>query len=335
MPSDPRVSKALAALAQPIAEFRAAVNGALAQAEAFTLAQTADAGTRAARASAELGQFAGSHIDAGKFASLFPAYGKADAASQAALDKAVAVLRRVAGQGEEMAVAEVTDGRKLGATIDAALAGAGQAFGAIIITELVRGGRYDAAKHDALLDPTEFRAWNNAERRFAPPLVVVVNGADLHAGALLDFADGREKLVLVVQGDAPPAALARCITPGTFVLQTTDGTGLDRLALYDGPAIAAYMPEGAATFMHDPNAGKETWQRITVPFLPKGPFKAIGGFSAWQMEQDVKMLADLARTPFNVPVGAGDKSAPAMGAGEAVDRLANWLLGASGVAGSN
>lgn len=331
MPSDPRVAQALAALAQPIAEFRAAVQGALAQAEAFTAAQTADAATQAARAAIELGAFAQKHVDAAKFASLFPAVAKADKASQVALAKAVKILRRVAGQGEEMAVATVTDGVKLGATIDAALAGAGQAFGAIIITELVRGGRYKAAEHERLLDPAEFRAWNNAERRFAPPLVVEVNGADLHAGALLDFADGREKIVLVVQGAAPPAALVRCITPGTFVLQTVDGTGLDRLAGYAGPAIAALLPEGAATFMHDPNAGKEPWQRLTVPFMPAGPFKAVGGFSAWQMEQDVKMLAELARTPFAVPSAPGGKGEPALGAGEAVDRIASWLLDTSGL----
>ena len=335
MPSDPRVAQALAALAQPIAEFRSAVQGALAQAEAFMAAQTADPSAQAARAATELGAFASSHVDPAKFAAMFPAVATADRSSQAALEKAAKVLRRVAGQGEEMAVAIVTDGVKLGATIDAALSGAGQAFGAIIITELVRGGRYNPTLHERLLDPSEFRAWNNAERRFAPPLVVEVDGADLHAGALLDFADGREKIVLVVRGAAPPAALVRCITPGTFVLQTVDGTGLNRLAGYEGPAIAALLPEGAAAFMHDPTAGKEPWQRLTVPFLPKGPFKAVGGFSAWQMEQDVKMLADLARTPFVVPTAAGDKGVPAIGAGEAVDRLASWLLGASGVTGTN
>jgi hypothetical protein len=335
MPSDPRVAQALAALAQPIAEFRAAVQGALAQADAFIAAQTADAASQSARAAAELGVFAASHIDAGKFAALFPSFAKADKASTAALTKAAKILRDVAAQGDALCQAEVTDGRKLGATIDTALAKVGQAFGAIIITELVRGGRYKAAEHERLLDPSEFRAWNRAERRFAPPLVVEVNGADLHAGALLDFADGREKIVLVVRGATPPAALVRCITPGTFVLQTVDGTGLNRLAGYEGPAIAAFLPEGAAAFMHDPTAGNEPWQRLTVPFLPSAPIKAVGGSSAWQMGEDLKMLAELARTPFAVPGAHGAKGAPALGASEAVDRLANWLLGASGVSGAN
>jgi hypothetical protein len=52
------------------------------------------------------------------------------------------------------------------------------------------------------------------------------------------------------------------------------------------------------------------------------------------MEQDVKMLADLARTPFAVPAAPGAKGAPALGAGEAVDRIASWLLETSGIKGT-
>ncbi len=76
--------------------------------------------------------------------------------------------------------------------------------------------------------------------------MVAVDGSEVHAGALAEFADGREKLVLVVRGASAPAPLARCITPGTLVLQTDDGRGLDRVAAFDGPAIAAIVPEGAA-----------------------------------------------------------------------------------------
>ncbi len=332
MPSDSRVGAALAALQTPIAEFRAAVQGALAQADAFLLAQSADGTAQAALAGVELGHFAEQRVDAARFAALFPAVVAADAEAMAALERARGILRAVGTRGDASFVAEVSGGLKLGATIDAALAAIGSAFGAIIITELVRGGRYKAAEHARLLDPTEFRAWNRAERRFAPPLIVEVDGADLYAGALLDFADGREKIVLVVRGDAPPAPLARCITPGTFVLQTVDASGLDRIAGFEGPAIAALMPEGAAVFMHDPSAGKEAWQRVAVRHLPPMPTKGLGGMSKWQMGEDLKMLADLARTPFAVPGPGGAKGAPAMGSDEAVDRIANWLLGASGIA---
>jgi len=136
----------------------------------------------------------------------------------------------------------------------------------------------------------------------------------------------------VVRGPCAPAPLARCVTAGTLVLQTTDGTGLDRVASFDGPAIAAMLPQGAAVFMHDPLGGREPWQRITVHHLPDAPKRAIGGLSAFQMGQDLSLLADLARTPFAVPA-AGGAGTPAVGASDAVDRIASWLITQSGLSG--
>jgi hypothetical protein len=52
------------------------------------------------------------------------------------------------------------------------------------------------------------------------------------------------------------------------------------------------------------------------------------------MEQDVRMLAELARTPFAVPATPGAKGAPAIGAADAVDRISAWLLGTSGISGN-
>jgi len=196
MPSDPRIALALGALKQSTAEFRSAVQGALAQAESFLAAQSADPLARSERAARELGVFGARHVNAERFAAVFGTAPPTEPASREALDRAITILRDVATQGDALFVAEVTKGRPLGVTIDEALAGAGRAFGAIVIAELVRGGRYIPAEHDRLLDATEFRAWNKAERRFAPPLVVEVKGSELHAGALLDFADGREKLSL-------------------------------------------------------------------------------------------------------------------------------------------
>lgn len=331
MLSDPRVALALGALKQSTAEFRTAVSGALAQIESMLTAQAADPEARAERARRELGVFAAGRVKVGGFSSLFHSVTPLDEASKKALEHAVGHLRAVSAQGDSVFVAEVAPGRGLGATIDEALAVAGRAFGAIIIAELVRGGRYRPALHDRLFNAAEFRAWNRAERRFAPPLVVGISGPDLHPGALLDFADGREKLVLLVRGEMSPAALVRCVTPGTFVMQSVDGQGLERMAAFEGPAIAALVPEGAAVFMHDPARGPEAWQRLTVKDLPQAPSRAIGGASPWQMGQDLKMLADLARTPFAVPGASGARAAPAMGAEDAVDRLAGWLLDSSGL----
>lgn len=325
MPSDPRLSQALGALAQPIAEFRAIVDGAIAQAEAYVAAQRATTSDRTVRAGASLGRFAEGRIDASAFAALFPPVAAATPLALAALDRALATLREVRARGDELFVVDVAPGGRLGPALDAALAEAGRAFGAVVLAEVVRGGRY-TPEHERLLQSHEFRSWNRNERRFAPPLAVLVDGADIQSGALMDFADGREKIVLVVRGPAPPAPLARCITPGTFVVQTVDGSGLDRIASFNGPAVAAIMPEGAAVFMHDPTASKEPWQRMTVRHLPDPPKKAVGGQSAWQMTQDLRVVSDLAATPFSVPV-AGGGAVPAMGATDATDKITAWLLG--------
>src|ERR1019366_2400837 len=207
------------------------------QADAFLAAQGATGDEAAERARAELGEFADSRIDATAFASIFPKARHVDAGARDALRRAAEELRSVSARGDDLFRIAVPSGARLGIAVNAALGGVGRAFGAVALTELVRGGRYQPAQHDRLLDDVEFLAWNKAERRFAPPLVIEVDGADLHAGALADFADGRQKLVLVVRGPCGPAPLARCITPGTLVLQTTDGAGLDRVASFDGPAI--------------------------------------------------------------------------------------------------
>jgi hypothetical protein len=327
MPSDDsRIRLALHALAGPIAEFRAAIAGALAQAEATLARATADPGARAERAAAELGAFATGRIRAAAFAELTARSGLPDAAGRSALARAVAVLRGVADRGDALFTAEVPPGGIPGAVIGAALAEAGRAFGAAIVAERVRGGSYRPESDDRLLEPLSFTTWNRAERRFAPPLVVSVEGADLNAGALTEFCDGRAKLVLVVRGGCAPAALARLITPGTFVVQTADASGLDRMAAFDGPSVAALVPEGAARFLHDPAGGRESWQRLSIAHLPEAPRRGLGPQSAWQMAEDLHQLAALARTPFAMPAPAGAAPSPALGETEAVDRLAAWLL---------
>jgi len=332
MQSDSRLTLALAALAQPIAEFRSIVDGAIAQGESFLAAQHASAPERADVATNALGPFAVGRIDAAAFATLFPPVAIASPGALAALERALAILRHVRERGDALFVVDVPAGHRLGPELEMALVEAGRAFGAVVLAEIVRGGHY-TPEHERLLHPHEFRSWNKSERRFAPPLAVLVDGADLQVGALMDFADGREKIIVVVRGASPPAPLARCITPGTFVLQTIDGGGLDRVAAFNGPVIAALVPDGAAAFMHDPAAGKEPWQRITVRQIPSAPKKAVGGQSAWQMAEDLRVVTDLATTPFSVPAPAGASATPAVGATDATDRIAAWLLGQAGMPG--
>jgi hypothetical protein len=331
MPSDARLVPVLTAMARPIADFRAIIQGAIAQAVAFLAEQAAGSDERARRAGVELGAFAAGRIDPARFAAVFPAVPPAGLTAIAALTRALATLRAMADRGDSAFLVHLPAGGRLGARVGDALAQIGQALGAVLLADAVRGGRYEAARHDPLLHPAEFLSWTRAERRYAPPLIVSLDGADLHVGALSDYADGRTTIVLVVRGPAAPAPLARCITPGTLVLQTTDASGLDRVAGFDGPAVAALMPEGAAVFFHDPAAGREPWQRLTVRTLGEVPHRGIGGMSPWQMAEDRTLLGDLARTPFAIPVSGGPAT-PAVGADDAVDRIAAWLLGGSGLA---
>jgi hypothetical protein len=331
MPSDPRVQLALDRLARPIGEFRAAVAGALEQAEAVMAAEEPDEAAHLSRLAAELGEFARHRLDVARFASVAVVSAPMSVTHRDRLQRAIDVLRDVLDRGVALHYVDVPPGASLTAAVDGALARAGRAFGAVLAIELLRGGRYEPSKHDGLLDHLAFRTWTKAERRYAPPLVVHVDGTDLHIGGLADFLDGREKLVLVVRGASPPAPLVRLITPGTMVLQTADETGLDLVATTGGTAIAALVPAEAALFLHDPSQGREAWQRLSVWRLPPEPRAALGGLSAWQMQEDLKQLAVLASGGS----AGGGAAAPEVAPGpEAVDVLARWLLGQADLQGT-
>ena len=107
MPSDPRLPLALGALAQPIAEFRAVVDGAIAQADAYLASQRATTPERAERAAASLGRFGAGRIDASAFAALFPPVAAAAPPALAALERALATLHGVRARGDELFVVDV------------------------------------------------------------------------------------------------------------------------------------------------------------------------------------------------------------------------------------
>jgi hypothetical protein len=332
MPSDPRVTTALEALARPIAEFRTALAGALQQAESILHAEAASAPERSRRLAAELGPFAEARIDAQRFASVFGTGHHLPAEVTDRLRRAVAVIGEVLAEGDDLFTVGVQPPALLGEVVNDALARTGRAFGAILAVDLLRSGRFVPDEHDDLFQQLSFLAWTRTERRYAPPLVVRLSGADLQASQLAPYLDGREKLVLVVDPPCPPAPLVRLITPGTLVVQTADGRGLDLVATADGPAIAALVPEGAATFLHDPRLGNESWQRLGVWSVPGSPRRAIGAWSTWQMQEDLRQLQALAAAPIGAPLPAD--AAAAAGSPDAVDRLASWLLRQSGLAGN-
>jgi hypothetical protein len=157
-----------------------------------------------------------------------------------------------------------------------------------------------------------------------------VNGADVRAGGLAEFLDGGVHIVLIVDGPCAPAPLARLVTPGTVVLQTTDATGVDVFSRFEGPAVMALVPPAAACFVHDPNGGRAAWQRLRIWNRPTTlPRHALGGSSAWQQAEELRQVDALAERPSLE--GAPVEALVPAGSGDPADRLASWLLDASGL----
>src|SRR5450759_3845298 len=100
MPSDVRITGAVAAVAQPIAEFRSIIQGALTQAETFLIDQAADSSARASRAGAALGSCAAGRVAPARFASIFPAFPPVSPAAITALNRAIATLRAMLDRGD-------------------------------------------------------------------------------------------------------------------------------------------------------------------------------------------------------------------------------------------
>jgi hypothetical protein len=332
MPSDPvsgtMVQRAQEALAPAHHAFRAAVEDALARGEAWWTEQAASDADRSARVRAELGAFAAGHVNPKRFAALFGRPRVLTPEVRKEMKRALEALREACAEADVMTVSVNGDG-SLAVAIDDALAEAGRAFAAARVIASARAD--NTATPTPAVVHLPFQSWNRAERRSAPPLVVTVAGSDLHAGTLGDYADGRQKIILVVDGACPPAALVRLVTPGTFVMQTTDPAALERMVHFDGPAIAAIVPDSAAAFTHDPASGTEPWQRMSIERIPTPPLAAVPGMSAWQLREDLRQLEALAAAPASRPIPPGDPAAA--DSPDAVNRLASWLLGQADLSG--
>lgn len=323
MQSDADLEPILRTLAGPIEAFRSALALTAEQVRGF-LASRRPGGSGGTAEDPRLGEFAKGRIDIERFEALLAGEPAVDALALARIEDAHEVLRDIEAQGAHIAVVHAEPGGDLRATVARALATIGRAFGAARVFELARGGRFRDADHSSFLDTFPFQRWSRAERLLGPPLVVHVNGPGLRAEPLAEFLDGAVKIVLKVAGEPPLVPLVRLITPGTFVLQTKDGSGLDRFAAYTGPGIAAVVPDGTATFVHDPREGPDPSDRIRIGELPGAGRLPRGGRSVRQEAEERRQLEAMATRPPAPPpmvtaAAAGAAAAPA-------DRLAAWLL---------
>ncbi|HET7459430.1 MAG TPA: hypothetical protein VFJ74_17390 [Gemmatimonadaceae bacterium] len=359
-----RVQRALDAIAARRAGFRASVEAAQEQARAFLGAHAPRADARARDTALELGLFAGGRIDSARFAAVVAAPRVLSPDEETVIRRCAEVMDEVLAQGDGLFVCELPSGGDLHAAVDAALAETGRAFGAALVFQAVKSGGYRPEQLGALR-AFPFRRWSRGERLLAPPLLVAADGADLHAGALAEYLDGRQKIVVVLRGAVTPAPMARLVGPRTYVAQLSDADansgGLARAMEFDGPAAVALVPETAARFVHDPAAGATLAQRLTIVALPKdSPRAAVGGHSLAQQREELAQLTELANlavlvgsrtveaAPASasaqvvVPPGATPNVPPALTADHlplttaatddaAVTALTTWLLAQAGL----
>lgn len=334
MASDGRAGLALEVLAGARETFRSAVSVTVEEVRGLLETRSAAGADRASRLERELGLFATGRIDPGRLAEVFAPPKRGAPFERVLLQQALGALTSIHQRGDETFLLTLDSGARPVAEVKKSLGDIGRAFGAARVVELVRASRYRASEHGQLLEFFPFSRWNGAERGMAPPLVVELDGADLHVGGLADFLDGSVKLVLVVRGASPPAPLVRLMTPGVLVLQTTDPEELACLADWPGPAVAALVPETAARFLHQPARGAGP-ARLQVEHLPDElPRVALGGLTAFQQKEELRQLSFLADPArLTAPGANGTEVAASAGsataaptAADPAGQLAAWLL---------
>lgn len=325
MPSDDRITQALAALTAAREGFASSV--AMSAEEVRGILERANSAEEnpQVKLAHELGPFAAGRIDLDRMAPFVSANSKLDGEKRDRVQKAFETLTALKKAGDSLFHGKVEVDGYLRGTLLAALARAGTAFGAGRSVEWALHGIAAPEGVDDALESFPPNLWNRAEKGCAPPLVLEVEGADLKAASLGDLLEGSQKIVLVVNGPAAPAPLVRLITPGMTVIQSDDPLDLAALSATPGPGIAALMPEGAAKFVHAPG-GKSLNERLTVSSLPEQePKKALGSISVFQQVEELRQLRALAAS-VQIPAAAEEEAAPAGAEMDEAGQLAAWLI---------
>ncbi len=328
MPLDEGERRVFQALKDPLGRFRSALATAIEELREAHDLDEREANDGQAVREAGLGAFAAGRIDPERFGAL----ARRDRAvlepkALPRLDGAFHALSELAARREQLHRVNVESGKSLHHAVQRTMTEVGRAFGAARIAALARSGGYREEEHAAWLGGFPFALWNRAERRLAPPLVVEVDGADLGAECLAEFLDGTTKIVLLVRGAAPPAPLARLVSPGVFVAQVTSPDELAAFAAFAGPGIVALVPEGAARFVHDPAAGVTLGERLRIDAMPeRAPDRPLGPTSVFQQTEGLRQLAALVERAAPSVVGAA-------GPADTAGKLAAWLLGQADLGG--
>jgi hypothetical protein len=321
MPSDARLAGVMDAFSALFAAYRSAVAATLEELRGSLTSHAAGVAGRTAQLEGELGPFAAGRLDAERLGGLLGERAPLAPAARDRLERAAAALQDIAAQADDLMCLRLNRGADLTSAVRARLAAIGGAFAAARIAAGADRPTPITPQEDSSLAALPFREWTPSERRLAPPLVVSIDGSDFKPAGLAEFLDGTQKIVLLVDGECPPAPLVRLITPGVLVAQSHALAICEQIARWPGPAIAAVVPESCARFVHDPSAGAEVWLRLQVHHLPADPLARAAGLSAAQQIEELRQLAALGQQP-----GASAHGVPAAVADDSIDRLAAWLL---------
>lgn len=271
-----------------------------------------------------LGFFAKGKMNLDRFATFAPRNRGLEPEAEAPVKAALNVIKALLDEGDDLFVIKTEPGRGLGHQLSVRLASIGRAFAAARVVELAKNGAYKEDKHAATLERFPYAHWNSTERSLAPALVVEVSGEDFKPSAIVPLLDTNMKIVFNVTGDAPAAALSRVISPRVFVQQETGDAKLEAFKVFNGIAVAAYLPDSAVSFIHDPSAGSTTYERFVAVTFPKEVRKrAIGGISPAQQAEDYTLLESLSVPPEIAGEAATDPAG----------KLSAWLLSQTDLSG--
>jgi hypothetical protein len=330
MPSeDSLVAAALQAMQAPAEEFHSSLARAVEDLGAFIARHRKPAGDPEDLVTAELGAFGAGHLDVRRFSALLARPVALEPDDLHHVERALEILSAAEARGTDLLCATVPAGGDLRDTVTRTLAEAGRVFGVIRQVAPLLDGHGAPLAAGSLPHGYPFSMWSRGERAVGPPLFIQVNGSDLNAAGLAEFLDGSQKIILVVHGTAPPAPLARLVSPHVLVLQTDDTADLGQVACFAGPAIAAVCTDGLISFVHVPGSGSGYASRLSVGDLPdSGPSHAVGAQSIFRQTEDLEHLRELSVAGSSAPSAAAAVGADSVGQEDAdpVDRLAGWLL---------
>lgn len=320
MPSEERRANALEAVRPRIELFQTALTVTANQVRGLLV----NSDNTEADKNEALGLFAKGKVNMERFNSFTQKSSGIDDAMQAPIREAEKVLKSLLAEGDELFIIRTEEGKGLGHTLSVRLAAIGRAFAAARVVDLARNGAYKEDKHAATLERFPYSQWNSAERALAPALVVEVSGHDFKPSAIVPLLDANMKIVFIVTGDAPAAALSRVISPGVFVQQETGDAKLEAFSAYRGVAVAAYVPSTAVSFVHDPSAGSTTYERfVSITFPAEVRKRHIGGISPAQQAEDYTLLESLSVPPEIAGEAATDPAG----------KLSAWLLSQTDLSG--